>query len=78
MFDQVNGAFHKDGSINSHSLIKSLKSFMLEVRLDPPNFSELFLMTLKSPPTQHNGKDRPKMSNNSTKKSFISKGLFGP
>ena len=51
MFDQVNGALHKGGSSNSHSLIKSSKSFMFEVRLYPPNFSELLLMTLKSPPT---------------------------
>ena len=66
MFDQVNGAFRKGGSSNSHSLIKPSKSFMLEVRLDPPNFSEFLLMTLKSPPTHHNGKDKPNMSNNST------------
>ena len=60
MFDQVNGALHKGGSNNSHSLIKPSKSFMLEVGLEPPNFSELLLMTLKSPPTHHNGKDRQK------------------
>ena len=51
MFDQVNGAFCKGGSSNSHYLIKPSKSLMLEVRLDPPNFSELLLMTLKSLPT---------------------------
>ena len=78
MFDQVNDVFRKGGSSNSHSLIKLSKSFMLEVRLDRPNFFELLLMTLKSPPTHHNRKDRQKVSNNSTQKSFLSKGLFGP
>ena len=78
MFDQVNGAFRKGGSSNSHSLIKPSKSFMLEVKQEPPNFSELLLMTLKSPPTHYNEKDRPKMSKSSTQKSFLSKGLFGP
>ena len=61
MFDQVNDAFHKGGSSNSHSLIKLSKSFILEVKLEPPNFSELLLMTLKSSTTHHNGKDRSKM-----------------
>ena len=51
MFDHVNDALLKGESINSQSLMKSSKSFMLRVNLEPPNFSELLLMTLKSPPT---------------------------
>ena len=78
MFDQVNGVLRKGGSSNSHSLIKSSKSFMLGVKLEPPNFSELLLMTLKSLPTHQNGKESPKMSKSSTQKSFLSNGLFGP
>ena len=78
MFDQVNDVFRKEGSNNSQSLIKPSKSFMLEVKLEPPNFYELLLITLKSPPTHYKGKERPKMSKSSTQKSFLSKGLFRP
>ena len=48
MFDQVKKVFHKRGSINSHSLINPSKSLMLGVKLEPPIFSKILLVTLKS------------------------------
>ena len=56
IFNQVREAFLKGGSINSHSLMNSSKSLILGVNLEPLNFFELLLMTLKSPPYNNLGR----------------------
>ena len=69
--NEVKDTFLKGGSINSHSRIRSSKSLMLEVNLEPPNFYEILLMTLKSPLTHRFEKVKPERSWSSNQKSFL-------
>lgn len=61
-FDQLKETFLREGLINSLSLIKLSKSLMLGVNLEPLNFSEILLITLKFPTMHYFGKVKPKRS----------------
>ena len=76
-FDQVKEAFFR-GPINSLSLIKSSKSLMLRVNLEPPNFYEILLIRLKSPQTHHFRKVIQKRSWSFSQKSFLIWEVLGP
>ena len=77
-YDQVKDVFLRGGSINTLSLINPSKSLRLGVNLEPPNFYEILLVTLKSSLTHHFKRVRPKRFCSSIQKSCLRVVLLGP